>query len=316
MPITFDLIGRAHLKIKILKGPSFAEDRDKIKTLRGKKPHYEVDKVTGIDTFQYWEIPLEELSSLCSHFKEAEIITQSEAAEKVLKRFYNLMLPADQLPPIDRVVNWRITPKSYQEEYIRTSDERQRLILAHDPGTGKTGAALMRAHLLGFKKILVVCPKSVMVNWRTEVHKFLGMPSLIYHCTKPQREKLRANFGEFQVVITSYSMMSEIDFKAEQIIFDEAHMMAHKNTKTAKTAKTLVNKNRTSGIQLLSGTPILHKPADLWFLVHLLYPEVAGDYWAWKSRYEEVIKSITKTIVVKDASGKPRYNEFGRPIDI
>ena len=201
------------------------------------------------------------------------------------------------IPRIDRVKS--IEPAGELDVYDLVMDDPYRNfvvngVLVHN--CGKTFAAVARSQVLGSSRTLVVTPNCTRPNWKVEIMKTIGDDSsIIYKGTPKQREKLKAKLGDYKWIISSYQMSKELaDIKFDQIIVDEAHLVAHPATDRFKYVQRIVKNNPEAGVQLCSGTPILHKPSDLWALVYLISPELAGSKKLWDERYEEVL--ATKTI--------------------
>lgn len=303
MAITLDVSGK-NLKLKGIKGPTFAADRDNIKKLSGKKPIYGL--VNGNSTFLYWEVPNTELGNLLSLIPSKEIICQSEAAKDLIKRFELDTEDLLSLPPITDHIEWKRPPKfKEQEEYVRINRSKNRIISAMAPGLGKSATSLMRAKVLGFKRLLIIMPSKNNKNtWRAEAEYALDESHLFYHGTSQKRKKLLEEVNNYQIIYTTYSVVHELaGIEFDQIIADEAHTICHSETKLFKNTLKVCRANPEAGLQLLSGTPILHKPEDLWALVYLINPLVAGDKYAWKNRYEEVIESMNKKVPIRQGSG-------------
>lgn len=302
-------------KIRILKGPNWDNERKKIKTVPGKKPIYWIDPATAKSTFKWWEVPRSEIDKLCDSFPRGTITFEDDETEKIFEQYYTDKIPLDHLPPIEKEINW-IRPPLYppQEDYVRIAAKKTKLICAADPGMGKSWMTLVRADLLGYKQLLIISPSTIMTNWWAEVFKNLAKDCLLYQGTIKQRAKLAAAIIDAPIVVSSYTMTHELlSMKPDQIIFDEAHMLAHETTLTFDRAKRLIKKNPQAHIQMATGTPILHKPLDLWAPVHLIYPELAGDKKAWEDRYQEVEKYFQKKIYYKTKDGEYVLDDYGNP---
>lgn len=313
MPITLDLSGK-NMKIKVLRGLDFEELRDKVKLLSGKKPIYNL--IDGQSKFDYWEVPVSQFGNLLTHIAKERILFQSEAGKALMLKYEMDTAGLLDLPPITKEIVWKRPPKfPEQEQYVRINENKQKLVLAPSPGLGKSGMSLMRAQVLGAKRVLVLCPsKNNFMTWRAEVNKTTDWTTIEYHGTTAKRKKIREseNFLQANVVYTTYTMAHELaEFKFDQVIGDEAHTICHSNTKLFKNTKKLLKANPQAGLQLLSGTPIQHKPQDYWALTYLVNEMIAGDEWAWQKQYEKVIKSIVKKVPVKTANGYA-LDEFGR----
>lgn len=181
--------------------------------------------------------------------------------------------------------------------------------------THNSGMSIMRAQVLGATRVLVVGPsKSNYTTWRAEVDKSTDWTTIEYHGTTAKRKKIREseNFLQANVVYTTYTMAHElVGFPFEQVICDEAHTICHSNTKLFKNIKKLMKSLPDAGLQLLSGTPIQHKPQDYWALTHLVNEMIAGDEAAWQRMYEKVEKTIIRKVPVKTANGYA-LDEHGR----
>jgi len=313
MPITLDISGK-NMKIKVLRGLDFEELRDKVKLLSGKKPMYNL--IDGQSKFDYWEVPVSQFGNLLSHIAKERILLQSEAAKALMTKYSMDTAGLLELPLITKEIKWKRPPRfPEQEQYIRINEAKQKMVLAPAPGLGKSGMSLMRAQVLGATRVLVVGPsKSNYTTWRAEVDKTTDWTTIEYHGTTAKRKKIREseNFLQANVVYTTYTMAHElVGFPFEQVICDEAHTICHSNTKLFKNIKKLMKSLPDAGLQLLSGTPIQHKPQDYWALTHLVNEMIAGDEAAWQKMYEKVEKTIVKKVPVKTANGYA-LDEFGR----
>ena len=313
MPITLDISGK-NMKIKVLRGLDFEELRDKVKLLSGKKPMYNL--IDGQSKFDYWEVPVSQFGNLLSHIAKERILLQSEAAKALMTKYSMDTAGLLELPPITKEIKWKRPPRfPEQEQYIRINEAKRKMVLAPAPGLGKSGMSLMRAQVLGATRVLVVGPsKSNYTTWRAEVDKTTDWTTIEYHGTTAKRKKIREseNFLQANVVYTTYTMAHElVGFPFEQVICDEAHTICHSNTKLFKNIKKLMKSLPDAGLQLLSGTPIQHKPQDYWALTHLVNEMIAGDEGAWQKMYEKVEKTIVKKVPVKTANGYA-LDEFGR----
>ncbi|MEM6821446.1 MAG: SNF2-related protein [Verrucomicrobiota bacterium] len=167
-------------------------------------------------------------------------------------------------------------------------------VLADEMGLGKTLQAL--AYLEHKKKIrpaneplrpsLVVCPTSLVFNWRDEAERFVpGLKTLVLH--GPAR---KADFPKIQttdLVITSYALLRRDlaiykKHEFEIILLDEAQFIKNRTSQNAKSVKQLEAGNR----MVLTGTPIENSPFDLWSIFDFLMPGYLGSAKEFKTRYE------------------------------
>ena len=63
--------------------------------------------------------------------------------------------------------------KDYQREDVDRYLNARKIIDASDMGTGKTAKAIIAAYSINGAKY-IICPKSLILNWKYEIYKFLG----------------------------------------------------------------------------------------------------------------------------------------------
>lgn len=150
-------------------------------------------------------------------------------------------------------------------------------ILADDMGLGKTLQTICcLQHLKDAGRLngpsLVIVPTSLVQNWLDELKKFapkMNTLELYGH----RRSKLFELIGDFDVVITTYSLVNRDikkhqTIKYEYIILDEAQNIKNPKTKSARAICSLNSSHRLA----LSGTPIENHLGEMWSLFHFLMP--------------------------------------------
>lgn len=156
-------------------------------------------------------------------------------------------------------------------------------ILADEMGLGKTVQVMaLIAYLMEFKgnygPHLIIVPNAVMVNWKSELYKWLPSVSCIFYAGgKDYRTKLfhQVSALKFNVLVTTYefimydrSKLSKIDWK--YIVIDEAQRMKDRDSVLARD----LDRYRCQRRLLLTGTPLQNDLKELWSLLNLLLPEV------------------------------------------
>lgn len=155
-------------------------------------------------------------------------------------------------------------------------------ILADDMGLGKTLQTL--AWLLWLREsfpkknaippALVVCPKSVTDNWKSEAMRFT--PELrVRIWSAAELEDLPRHLKEADLHVINYSqlrldkeMLVAVDWLA--VILDEGQYIKNPNSQTAQAARRLRSEHRL----VLSGTPIENRLTDLWSLMAFAMPGI------------------------------------------
>jgi hypothetical protein len=181
-----------------------------------------------------------------------------------LDRLAPLIEGFDKLPDAATPSDLTATLRAYQREgvswlaFLRGAGLGG--ILADDMGLGKT----LQAMCVFDKATLVVCPTSVLFNWKSELARFRpGLRVAVYH--GPNR-----TFDESSdVTLTTYAIL-RLDAKAlaarsfGAVVLDEAQAIKNPDSQTARAAYAL-----RAGFRLaLTGTPVENRLEELWSLMH------------------------------------------------
>jgi SWI/SNF-related matrix-associated actin-dependent regulator of chromatin subfamily A-like protein 1 len=155
-----------------------------------------------------------------------------------------------------------------------------RAILADQPGVGKTLQALAYIVHAKLQKSLVVCPSSVKYAWEDEVKKWTRLKSLVINGeTTLTVEK----FKQYDVFIINYDLLKKFfnfltSVRFDVIILDEFQFIKSQSAQRTKLAKEI--SKHISRRLLLSGTPLLNRPIELFNGLYLMDPLT------WKSWYD------------------------------
>ena len=178
-------------------------------------------------------------------------------------------------------------PLSHQIEAIEKLVSSRRFILADDMGLGKTTSTIIAALETGAKKILIVCPASLKINWEREIANYSDRTCYIAEGKKFSTE---ADF-----VIVNYDILKNfhnkedkensllLQSKFELVILDEAHMVSN-----AQAQRTKLINDFTKNIKrvwLLTGTPMTSRPINYYNLLNIIESPVAQNWMAYAIRY-------------------------------
>ena len=180
-------------------------------------------------------------------------------------------------------------PLSHQKEAIEKLAGSKRFILADDMGLGKTTSTIIAALESGAKKVLIICPASLKINWSREIENYTDKS--IYICEGK-------NFSsDHDFVIVNYDIIKNfhdikdketsqiINSKFDLVIIDEAHYIKNSQAQRTKLINHFVkNINR---LWLLTGTPITSRPIDYYNLLSLVESPVAQNWMAYVIRFCE-----------------------------
>ncbi|MDP1879536.1 MAG: DEAD/DEAH box helicase, partial [Parachlamydiaceae bacterium] len=185
--------------------------------------------------------------------------------------------------------------RNYQTDGIQWLERLRSMhlngILADDMGLGKTLQAIitLTQYKMDYKDIisLVVCPTSLVYNWKEEFAKFNpGFKVLAVDGNPGQRKKLLSEVEKFDIVITSYTLLQkDIEYYRSipfgYAILDEAQHIKNRGTRNAQSVKTIQASHRL----ILTGTPIENSLDELWSLFDFLMPGLLSSYDRFVEKY-------------------------------
>jgi superfamily II DNA or RNA helicase len=166
-------------------------------------------------------------------------------------------------------------------------------ILADDMGLGKTLQTL--AWLLWLKlrygkkskPALVICPASVLHNWRREAEKFTPSLRVLVMESGGLRHQLRKQIPQYDIVVTNYALLrrdleelQKFDFQA--LILDEAQFIKNPGAQVTQCVKQLQAQTRLA----LTGTPLENRLLDLWSIVDFIQPGYLNTQVDFNETYE------------------------------
>jgi SWI/SNF-related matrix-associated actin-dependent regulator of chromatin subfamily A-like protein 1 len=178
-------------------------------------------------------------------------------------------------------------PLSHQKEAIQKLVENKKYILADDMGLGKTTSTIIAALESNAKKILIICPASLKINWQREIANYTDRSVYISE---------GKNFSqEHDFVIINYDIIKNfhsvkkksesqiLDANFDLVVVDEAHYIKNGQAQRTKLINDLVKK--VDRLWLLTGTPMTSRPMDYFNLLSLVDSPVAKNWMAYAIRY-------------------------------
>lgn len=168
----------------------------------------------------------------------------------------------------------------HQEDGIRFCLAKPAVLLADEMGVGKTPQAIGVINASpAIKNVLVIVPASLKLNWQREFEKWMTrkLPVRILHS--------KSMWYPTGIVIMNYDIVGKFPvakFDWDLLICDEGHYLKSSKSARTRTVTQIPAKKKI----LLTGTPILNRPQELWTLIHYLEPDVwKGHYGTFMSRY-------------------------------
>lgn len=185
--------------------------------------------------------------------------------------------------------------RKYQIEGVEWLDRLRTMhlngILADDMGLGKTLQAIItltQYHTENPKgKSIVICPTSLIYNWKEEFSKFNPkLKILAIDGTPAQRKKLLSDINNYHIFITSYTLLQkDIEFYKTvsfgYAILDEAQHIKNRSTRNAQSVKMIQSGHKL----ILTGTPIENSLDELWSLFDFLMPGLLSSYDRFVEKY-------------------------------
>ena len=177
----------------------------------------------------------------------------------------------------------------------------KRFIIADEVGLGKTvEAGLVMKELEfrhGFRRVLIVCPASLQLQWQQEMRSKFNEEFLIMDGREMRR--LLSSRRSVNPWLARDRVICSIDFiktrqslkllegtRWDTVIVDEAHRLRHdgrRSTLAYEAARLIARK--TEALLLLTATPFRGKLEELYHLVSLIDPCILGPFQTFYCRY-------------------------------
>lgn len=217
---------------------------------------------------------------------------------------------------------------NHQKSGIRFLRTTPNAILADDMGLGKSAVTVVSTLDGGYKKVLLVCPQSVKINWQREFSFFgendvkivdginwkTGKITIInYDILKNfiDIDKLKGIASDEE----GFHQLYETDF--DLIICDEAHNLKNKDSNRGLIMEKICLKKNNPHVWLLTGTPIVNRPKDFYQLLKLIKSPIANDYVYYMKRFcnakkftKYLDKKRTKKKIIYIANGASNLDEL------
>ena len=178
-------------------------------------------------------------------------------------------------------------PLEHQKESIQKLVENKKFILADDMGLGKTTSTIIASLESGSKKVLIICPATLKINWKREIENYSDKSVYI---AEGKNFSTDADF-----VIINYDIIKNfhdtkkkgesqiLDANFDLVVVDEAHYIKNATAQRTKLINDLVKK--VDRLWLLTGTPMTSRPIDYFNLLSLIESPVAKNWMAYAIRY-------------------------------
>ncbi len=178
-------------------------------------------------------------------------------------------------------------PLEHQKEAIQKLVENKKFILADDMGLGKTTSTIIAALETGAKKIMIICPATLKINWKREIENYTDRSIFIAEGKQFSSDSdfviinydILKNFHDPKNREESLILKSNFDL----VIIDEAHAIKNAQALRTKLINDIVK--NVDRLWLLTGTPMTSRPIDYFNLLSLVDTPVAKNWLAYVVRY-------------------------------
>ena len=178
-------------------------------------------------------------------------------------------------------------PLEHQKEAIQKLVENKKFILADDMGLGKTTSTIIAALEANSKKVLIICPATLKINWKREIENYSNKSIYIAEGKNFSTDAdfviinydIIKNFHDPKKKDDSEILKSNFDL----VIVDEAHYIKNGQAQRTKLINDLVK--TVDRLWLLTGTPMTSRPMDYFNLLSLVDSPVSRNWMAYAIRY-------------------------------
>ena len=202
-------------------------------------------------------------------------------------------------------------PLEHQKLAIEKLVGNDKYILADDMGLGKTTATVIAALESGVKKILIICPASLKINWQREIENYTDRSIYIVEGKKWEDADfmiinfdILKNFHDLKKVKESIILNYGFDL----VIIDEAHYIQNKQAQRTKIVNDICKK--TDLVWLLTGTPMTSRPINYYNLLDLVDSPIAYNWMAYVIRYCEGYQFTVGNRKVWNVNGASNLEEL------
>lgn len=201
------------------------------------------------------------------------------ALEKMVQRIQLWGELADDSPLTakQQALLWDLYP--FQRAGAAQILHRRSLLLADEMGLGKTAQVAVAIRYLRGKnpgaKFLIVCPASLKIWWKQELARWIGGD--YSYILSGRKEDTDGHSSSIEII--NYDIVADHEARItshpwDMVVLDEGHLCRNR---TATRTQVLFGIGKHPGLSaakkvILTGTPILNRPIDLFYLLKWLDP--------------------------------------------
>lgn len=168
-----------------------------------------------------------------------------------------------------------------------------RVFLCDEMGLGKTIQALaICSYYKNDWPCLIICPSSLRLTWASEIHKWLNIDEEYIQIIFSTKDIIKSSS---KIVIVSYDLISrkgmsdQIKNKFNVVVADESHYIKNRDAKRTKIICPIIKDSKYA--LLLTGTPALSRPIELYTQLNSLIPRAISNPIKFAERYCDAKKT-------------------------
>lgn len=204
----------------------------------------------------------------------------------------------------------------FQRAGVEYAMRRSNTLIGDQPGLGKTPQAICFANEIGAKRVLVICPANIRLQWIKQIRKWTTMKwPYTVHAVLASRHGVNP-LAQWTVV--SYDLArSEAIGKAlakgvyDVLILDEAHYLKEADSRRTRAifgggSDPLFGAlaGRSGSVLALTGTPLPNRPREAYTLARGLCFDSID--WASEAKFKERFNPSLKVEKIDDKTGQKK----------
>lgn len=254
----------------------------KLKYIYGENPFKNFTSM-GVRQYQMPVADLQRVVDICDS-NRWEVIPFPEQVQKALD--YDINIPFDE--SFQQTHLWKCM-FPYQREGVTkvVTTFNGRALIGDEMGLGKTLQAISTFKYYNHRTknkgdLLVICPAYLRFTWKHELEKWCpGTESSVILTGKDSLDQPAPLIISYELAAVKAKELKKMKFA--MVICDESHYLKGHKTKRTKAITPLVKSIPRA--LLLSGTPALNRPIELYAQMHMLYPKVFPKFRQYADRY-------------------------------
>lgn len=207
-------------------------------------------------------------------------------------------------------------PLEHQKTAIEKLLANDKYILADDMGLGKTTAAVIASLESEAKKVLIICPASLKINWKREIENYTDRRTLIVEGRKwgSTFDYYIINYDIIKNYHTTDKSEDSDDYKLlvnagfDLAIVDEAHYLSNPQANRTKLLNDVLSK--IPKVWLLTGTPMTSRPINYFNLLKIVNSPLSLNWQTYVKRYCKGYQFTVGNRKIWNTSGASNLDEL------